>query len=99
MSPDGEWVIIRAPGTTKDAVLATLAVPIHGGVPRDHLLHMLSRRGLQTGSSSMSGATGALPRPPRERRSRFPCRLASRCRICPLRESASPMGPLDCQAP
>ena len=34
MSPDGEWVIIRAPGTGKDAVLATLAVPIHGGVPK-----------------------------------------------------------------
>ena len=34
VSPDGEWVIIRAPGTRKDAVLATLAVPIHGGVPR-----------------------------------------------------------------
>ena len=34
MSPDGEWVIIRAPGTGKDAVLATLAVPVHGGVPK-----------------------------------------------------------------
>ncbi len=34
VSPDGEWVIIRAPGTGKDAVLATLAVPIHGGVPK-----------------------------------------------------------------
>jgi serine/threonine protein kinase len=34
VSPDGEWVIIRAPGAGKDAVLATLAVPIHGGVPR-----------------------------------------------------------------
>ena len=34
MSPDGEWVIIRAPGTTKDAVLATLAVPINGGAPK-----------------------------------------------------------------
>jgi serine/threonine protein kinase/Tol biopolymer transport system component len=39
VSPDGEWVIIRAPGTSapgsdKDAVLATLAVPLHGGVPR-----------------------------------------------------------------
>jgi serine/threonine protein kinase len=34
VSPDGEWVIIRAPGTGTDAVLATLAVPIHGGVPK-----------------------------------------------------------------
>ncbi len=34
VSPDGEWVIIRAPGTGKGAVLATLAVPIHGGVPK-----------------------------------------------------------------
>ena len=34
VSPDGEWVIIRAPGTGKDAVLATLAVPTHGGVPK-----------------------------------------------------------------
>ena len=34
VSPDGEWVIISAPGTTKDAVLATLAVPINGGVPK-----------------------------------------------------------------
>ena len=34
VSPDGKWVIISAPGTTKDAVLATLAVPINGGVPK-----------------------------------------------------------------
>ena len=34
VSPDGEWVIIRAPGTGKDAVLATLAIPIHGGAPK-----------------------------------------------------------------
>jgi serine/threonine protein kinase/Tol biopolymer transport system component len=34
VSPDGEWVIIRAPGSVKDAVLATLAVPINGGAPR-----------------------------------------------------------------
>jgi len=34
VSPDGEWVIIGAPGTGKDAALATLAVPIHGGVPK-----------------------------------------------------------------
>jgi eukaryotic-like serine/threonine-protein kinase len=35
VSPDGEWVIIHAPRTTKDAALATRAVPIHGGVPRN----------------------------------------------------------------
>jgi hypothetical protein len=34
VSPDGEWVIVRAPGTGNDTVLATLAVPINGGVPR-----------------------------------------------------------------
>jgi hypothetical protein len=34
VSPDGEWVIIRAPGTGKDAVLATLAVPVRGGIPK-----------------------------------------------------------------
>ncbi len=34
VSPDGEWTIIVAPGTGKDAVLATLAIPIHGGAPR-----------------------------------------------------------------
>ena len=32
VSPDGEWVIIRAPATS--SVLETLAVPIRGGVPR-----------------------------------------------------------------
>ena len=35
VSPDGEWVIISAPGTAKDGVLATRAVPIHGGVARN----------------------------------------------------------------
>ena len=34
VSPDGEWVIIRAPGTGSAAVLATLAIPIHGGAPK-----------------------------------------------------------------
>ena len=34
VSPDGEWVIIHAPGTDKDTAIATLAVPIHDGVPR-----------------------------------------------------------------
>jgi len=34
VSPDGDWVVIRAPGSGKDAALATLAVPIHGGVPK-----------------------------------------------------------------
>ena len=34
VSPDGEWVIIRAPGIGKEAVLATLAVPINGGASR-----------------------------------------------------------------
>jgi eukaryotic-like serine/threonine-protein kinase len=34
VSPDGEWVIISAPGSVKDAVLVTLAVPVHGGVPK-----------------------------------------------------------------
>jgi hypothetical protein len=34
VSPDGEWMIIAAPGTGKDAVLATLAIPIHGGAPK-----------------------------------------------------------------
>jgi Tol biopolymer transport system component len=33
VSPDGEWVMIRAPGSVKDAT-ATLAVPVHGGVPK-----------------------------------------------------------------
>ena len=34
VSPDGEWVIIRAPGIGKETVLATLAVPINGGASR-----------------------------------------------------------------
>jgi len=34
VSPDGEWVIIRAPATSDNPVVETLAVPIHGGVPR-----------------------------------------------------------------
>jgi eukaryotic-like serine/threonine-protein kinase len=34
VSPDGEWVIIRALESVKDAVFATFAVPIHGGVPK-----------------------------------------------------------------
>ena len=34
VSPNGEWVIIRAPGLGKDAVLTTLAVPVNGGVSR-----------------------------------------------------------------
>ena len=34
VSPDGEWVIISAPGSGKDDVLTKLAVPVHGGVPR-----------------------------------------------------------------
>ena len=34
VSPDGEWVIVRALGVGEDAVPATLAVPIRGGAPR-----------------------------------------------------------------
>ena len=34
VSPDGEWVIIRAPATSGHPVVETLAVPIRGGVPR-----------------------------------------------------------------
>ena len=34
VSPDGEWVIIRAPATSGHPVLETLAVPIRGGLPR-----------------------------------------------------------------
>jgi hypothetical protein len=34
VSPNGEWVIIRAPGLGKDAVLTTLAVPVNGGASR-----------------------------------------------------------------
>ena len=33
VSPDGEWVIIRAPATREHPVLETLAVPIRGGIP------------------------------------------------------------------
>jgi serine/threonine protein kinase/Tol biopolymer transport system component len=33
VSPDGQWVIIRAPATSDRPVLETLAVPIRGGVP------------------------------------------------------------------
>ena len=97
VSPDGEWVIIRAPGT---AVLSPPRSPSPSMAvfPRSSATHA-RQRGLQTESSSTSGATGALSRPPRERRSRFLCRLESRCRICPLQESTLLMGPLDCQAP
>ena len=97
VSPDGEWVIIRAPGTGKDAVLATLAVPIHGGVPKI-ICYICSATWSTDGKFFYVGSDRTLPRPPQERRSRFLCRLASRCRISPLRESALPMGPLDCQA-
>jgi serine/threonine protein kinase len=34
VSPDGEWVSIRAPATGDRPVAETLAVPIRGGVPR-----------------------------------------------------------------
>ena len=34
VSPDGEWVIIRAPATSDRPVVEALAVPIRGGVPR-----------------------------------------------------------------
>ncbi len=33
VSPDGEWVIIKAPATSGNPVAETLAVPIRGGVP------------------------------------------------------------------
>jgi hypothetical protein len=34
VSPDGEWVIVRAPGAIKGAVQATLALPVRGGAPK-----------------------------------------------------------------
>jgi eukaryotic-like serine/threonine-protein kinase len=34
VSPDGEWVIIRAPAASDHPVVETLAIPIRGGVPR-----------------------------------------------------------------
>jgi len=34
VSPDGEWVIIKAPATSGNPVAETLAVPIRGGSPR-----------------------------------------------------------------
>jgi serine/threonine protein kinase/dipeptidyl aminopeptidase/acylaminoacyl peptidase len=34
VSPDGEWVIIKAPATSDQPAVETLAVPIRGGVPR-----------------------------------------------------------------
>ena len=34
VSPDGEWVIIKAPATSDRPLVETLAVPIRGGVPR-----------------------------------------------------------------
>ena len=34
VSPDGEWVIIRAPAAGDRPVAEAVAVPIHGGVPR-----------------------------------------------------------------
>jgi len=34
VSPDGEWGIIKAPATSGNPLAETVAVPIHGGVPR-----------------------------------------------------------------
>jgi dipeptidyl aminopeptidase/acylaminoacyl peptidase len=34
VSPDGEWVLIRAPATTGNPLVETVAVPIRGGSPR-----------------------------------------------------------------
>ena len=72
VSPDGEWVIINAPRTTRDARVATRAIPIRGGVPRNVCVTCSATVVSRTESSSTSGATGALPRPPREGRSPIP---------------------------
>jgi hypothetical protein len=34
LSPDGEWAVLFAPGSGKDAAPETIAVPVHGGMPR-----------------------------------------------------------------
>jgi hypothetical protein len=34
VSPDGEWVVVRALGVGENAMPVTLAVPLHGGAPR-----------------------------------------------------------------
>ena len=43
VSPDGEWVIIRAPATREHPVLETLAVPIRGGIPIKVCTRLLSQ--------------------------------------------------------
>jgi serine/threonine protein kinase/Tol biopolymer transport system component len=73
VSPDGEWVIIRAPGLGKDAGIATLAVPINGGAARiicfacsatwsadGKFFYVAS---LQSASATSAGKTLAIPVP------------------------------------
>ena len=98
VSPDGEWVSHLSPETGQDAVTAaTLAVPIRGGAPRKSVPRAARQAGLPTGNSSMCGS--ALLRCHLERRWRFPCRPANRCRICPLLESMWLLAGLNYQAP
>ena len=72
-SPDGEWVIIRAPGLRKDAGIATLAVPVNGGASRiicfacsatwsadGKFFYVVS---LQNASATSAGKTLAIPVP------------------------------------
>ena len=95
VSPDGEWVIASSqselPGSGTFAIPSTAALPGESAPPA-------RSRGLSDGSFYV-GATWALSRPPRDRRSRFPCRPANRCRICPALESTLLLASPGCQAP